>query len=596
MRGGDLTRTLLHHLRDHALSRPDDTAYAVRGEDGWRPTSYAGFHAQVRRVGRALIALGLEPGGTVGLLGFNRPEWTLGCLGAMAAGGAAAGIYQTCAPNQVTYILRHAESRVVVVESLEQWQKVCRERDGLPDLAFGVLMDGVGPPEGEPGLLSWQDFLARGEAVSEAALDARLAAIETGDLGTLIYTSGTTGTPKAVMLSHGNLLETARIGGELHGQRPSDCTLSYLPLAHIAEQMISVHTAVYVGYAVYYAEAPERLADNLREVEPTIFFGVPRVWERVHAAMLDRFAAAGVVKRRLVSWAMGVGRRVMQQRNLGAGVGGWLALQHRWAERLVTSKVRQRIGFRRVRLAASGAAPIRREVLEFYGGLGIRIHEVWGLSECCGPGTWNHAGLTRFGTVGPVLPEVEVEIAADGEVLLRGPNVFQGYLKNPEATAEALVDGWLYTGDVGELDSDGCLKITGRKKELIITSGGKNIAPAGIEGSLKELPLVGEAMVIGDGRRCLTALLTLEEEAAVRFTAARGLAGPAHEHRQVLAEVQRGVDAVNARHARVEVVRDFRLLPRPFSVEEDELTPTLKLKRRVIEKNWAAPIEEMYRE
>lgn len=561
-------------------------------------TTWADFDGGVRRAGRALIALDVPPGATVGILGFNRPEWTLSYLGAGAAGAVPVGIYLTCAPNQVAYVAHHAEMRVIVVENEEQLAKVRQVRGELPALEHVVLMTGD-DPQGDA--IGWDAFMALGDEAGDAALDAaldeRTAQVGPDQLATLIYTSGTTGTPKGVMLTHANVTETARICDGLHALGGEDRTLSYLPLAHIAEQMITIHLALYSGFAVYYAESIERLADNLREVEPTIFFGVPRVWERIHAGILAKLDTAPASRRRLALWALGAGTRAAAERFAGREPSSLLTFQHRVAERLVLSKLRRRLGLAKVTLASSGAAPIRRDVLDFFAAVGVTIYEVYGLSETTGPATWNYAGVAKLGSVGPVLPEVEVDLADDGEVLFRGPNVFKGYFKSPEETAEALDDdGWLHTGDLGEIDDEGFLSITGRKKELIITSGGKNIAPVGIEAALKRIDLVAEAVVIGDARKFLSALLALEPEAAARFAAEHGIDGPPHESPRLIEELQRGVDEVNAGFARVEHIRKFRVLPRVFTIEDGELTPTLKLRRQAIAENWAEVIEGMYGE
>jgi long-chain acyl-CoA synthetase len=583
--------TVLSHLWGHAENRPDDTAFAAKVDGEWVTTSWSGYRDLVACAGRALIGLGVEPGDTVGILGLNRPEWAIGCLGTQAAGAVPFGIYQTCAPNQVGYLLGHAESKVVIVEDAEQWQKVREVRGELPALRHVVTMDGARLLEDDPGTLSWEDFMAAGLEVDEERLDERRLAIRGGDLATLIYTSGTTGTPKGVMLSHANIVDTCRICIPLHGVGSRDRMLSYLPLAHIAEQMLSVHMAAVVGYTIYYAESPLLVAENLREVEPTIFFGVPRVWERMHAAIQDKLRSARGLKRRLARWALAAGHEAVLREERGELVGGRLARHRRWADRLVLSKVRTALGFAKTRHGVSGAAPIPREVLEFFFALGLPIYEVYGLSESCGPGTWNHPGRLRLGSVGPTIPEVEVRVADDGEVCFRGPNIFQGYYKNPEATAEALIGGWLHTGDLGVLDDDGYLLITGRKKELIITSGGKNIAPVALESAIKQHDLVAEVVVIGDNRRFLAALVTLDPEAAAAFVPGDP---KAHENARVTAEIERWIEQVNKGFARVENVRRFHVLPRNFTVEDGELTPTLKLKRSVIAERYADVIEEMY--
>ncbi len=514
----------------------------------------------------------------------------------MSAGGAAAGIYTTNAPEQVAFLLRDCAAPVVVVENAAQLAKVSQVRGELPDLEHVVVMDADGVDD--ESVLGWEAFLERGDRVFESALDERLRALTPEGLATLIYTSGTTGEPKGVMLSHSNLLQTVKMTVDAFDLLPSDSGLSYLPLAHVAEQMMTAHMPAYLGCAIYYAEAPEKILDNLREVRPTILFGVPRVWERFYDGIRAQLHQASGVRRKLAEWALDVGRRAAVTELEGGRPEAGLAVRRALADRLVAAKVRQRIGFDRMRFCASGAAPIAREIIEFFAALGIRIYEVYGLSETTGPLTWNQPGRTRLGTVGPPLEPAEVRLADDGEVLGRGPNIFMGYLNRPEATAKALEGGWLHSGDVGVFDDDGYLTITGRKKDLIITSGGKNIAPEGLETALKQIDLVAEAVVVGDRRRFVAALLTLEPEAASRFARDEGIDDGAELHREprVLAAIQQGVDEVNRRFSRVENVRRFRVLPRNLSMDEGELTPTLKVKRRVVQERWANLIEEMYAE
>lgn len=561
------------------------------------PTSWRDYREEIRGVARSLIALGFEPGEKIGILGFNRPEWVESVLGAMSAGGAAAGIYTTNAPEQVAFVLGDCGARIAVVENAVQLAKVLQERGNLPALAHVVVMDDSSVAAGE-GVLGWSDFIDRGREVPASAVDARVRAIQSGQLATLIYTSGTTGEPKGVMLSHGNVFDTVRMIVEPFGLEPTDSGLSYLPLAHIAEQIMTVHMPAYLGCAIYYAEAPEKILDNLKEVRPTILFGVPRVWERFYAGIQAKLQEASGLRRALAEWTIEGGRRAAARAFEGKPKGPLLGLRHRVADRLVASKVRRLIGFDRIRLCASGAAPIAREVLELFSGLGIPIYEVYGLSESTGPLTWNQPGRTRLGTVGPPLGTIEVAVADDGEVVARGPNVFMGYLNRPEDTAEALAEGWLHTGDLGVFDDDGYLTITGRKKNLIITSGGKNVAPEGLETALKQIELVAEAVVLGDRQRFVSALLSLDADAAARFAADHGLDGETelHRHPRVVEELRSGVDEVNRRFSRVESIREFRVLPRNLSMDEDELTPTLKVKRQVVEQHFAELIEDIYAE
>ncbi|MBL9105243.1 MAG: AMP-binding protein [Myxococcales bacterium] len=578
-----------------ARNRGGASAVHTRTAAGWQPLSWTDYAALVRRVGRALIALGVPFGQATCILGYNRLEWVAFAVGTMAAGGVPAGIYTTCSPSETQYIIEHAEASVVLVENREQYQKIAQERHRLPGLKHIVLMQGA-RVDGDPMALTWEEFLARGDATSEAALDERTRRIDEDDSAAYIYTSGTTGPPKAVMITHRNCVWTAEGIGRALDLRPDYCSLSYLPLSHIAEQVFTIHGPAVLGNAVYFAEALEKLRDNLLEVQPHVFFGVPRVWEKFHAALSARLSQATGVKARLLAWARGVARDVHARKNRGQQPSAVLALQYRLANKLIFGKLKPAIGFGRIKLCSSGAAPIAAEVLEFFASLDIVIHEVYGQSEDTGPTSTNLPGRTRFGSVGQPFPGVEVRLGEDGEILVRGNNVFKGYFKDKAATDATLVDGWLHSGDLGSFDADGYLHITGRKKEILITAGGKNIAPKNIEAALKNHPLIEEAVVIGDRRHFISALLALDAAATAKWLTDRGhsAAGPLHEHPEVLAELGRGVEQANGEFARVEQVRKFRVLPRSLTIDHGELTPTMKIKRRVVDKNWSDLIESMY--
>jgi long-chain acyl-CoA synthetase len=586
--------SIIDRFLAHYRVRPSAPAYFERMGTAWVPTSWEEYTEQVKTAARALIALDVKPGDVVCMLGFNRPEWVIGQLAAMMIGAVGAGIYTTNSPSEVKYILTHSEAPVVILENEAQWAKVMEVPDELPHLRWAVLMRGT--TINDPMALTWETFLERSNRVDEAELIARMGAIEMEQLASLIYTSGTTGPPKAVMLSHNNLASTARNGQDLFRLTPSDVLLSYLPLSHIAEQMFTIHTAATTGYAVYFAESLTKLPDNLREVQPTIFFGVPGVWERFRTRVAERLNEAHGIKRSIADWAQVVGRQAVDVRNQGREPSGKLAVQYRLADRLVYSKVKPLLGFSRTRVAVSGAAAIDKSILEFFSGLDVTVYEVYGQSEGCGPTTFNRPGATKFGTTGQAWPGSEVKLGSDGEVLLRGPNVFMGYYKDPASTNETLVDGWLHSGDLGRFDEEGFLTIVGRKKDIIITSGGKNIAPRNIESALKNLELVGDAVLVGEGRKYLCALLTLDPDAVTRFAEAHQLEGQElHKHPQVVAAIQAQLDEiVNPQFARVEQVRKFTILPRPFSVEGGEMTPTLKLKRKVICDLHLEEIEAMY--
>jgi long-chain acyl-CoA synthetase len=580
--------------------RPEAPAYFVKVDGAWRATRWRDYVGETRLVARALIAEGVGPGKTVGILGFNRPEWVSMAVATMLTGAAPAGIYTTCSADEVQYILAHSEALVVLVEDAAQWAKVRSVRDRLPALQRVVLMKGA-PPVDDPMVMSWEAFVASGEATDDAEVDRRVAAIEPTGLSTLIYTSGTTGPPKGVMLSHENIAWTARAAGALINAQPGQVMLSYLPLSHIAEQMFSIHGAATLGLTIYFAESIERVPDNLREAQPDVFFGVPRIWEKFYAVAGAKLKDATGAKAAIVKWARGVALDVHARRDRGEAVPVWLDLQYRLADRLFYSKFKSAVGLGRARICVSGAAPVGREVLEFFTSLDLPVREVYGQSEDTGPTSFNLPGDARFGTVGKPIAGVTVKIAEDGEILVHGPNVFMGYFKDPEATAATLRDGWLCSGDLGKLDPDGFLVITGRKKEILITSGGKNITPKNIEEDLKRHDLVGEVVVIGDRRPYLTALLVLRAEGLARWAKEHGrdpaeAAKTAHDDPAVRAELQRAVDDVNSRLARVETIKRFTVLPRPLDIEHGELTPTLKIKRAVVYKVWSDAIEAMYAE
>ena len=576
--------TISHRLLAQAQRRPNEIAYYAKSSGEWRATTWRQYANDVRSAARALCALGVSRGSQVAILGFNRPEWVTFNHAAMMAGGAAAGIYTTCSADEVAYIVDHSEARVVLVEDNAQWQKIRAKRSQLPRLLHVVAMRGATIAD-DDSVLSWDEFMARGTQLSDTEIDARLALLQDDDLATLIYTSGTTGPPKGVMLSHRNLAWTASKLIELGGSRAGDCGLSYLPLSHIAEQMGSIHVPATSGATVYFAESIERVADNLKEVRPTVFFGVPRIWEKFHAALSSRLGQTTGVKARLIAYTQRVCTQVNAYRCRGETLPRLLRLQYQLVDRLVLQKLKQAIGFDRMRMCISGAAPIGRDIIEFFASIDLVMYEIYGQSEDSGPTAFNLPGKTKFGTVGQAVPGVEVSLADDGEILIRGPNVFLGYFKEPAATAEAMHDGWLRSGDLGEFDRDGYLSITGRKKEIIITAGGKNIAPKNIEAGIKQSPLVSEVVVIGDRRKFLTALIALDDTAADAWQ--RGGAN-------VRDELQRVVDDVNLQLARVEQIKRFTILPRPFAMETGELTPTLKIRRKVVDVNFAEQIEAMY--
>jgi len=580
-----------------ATARRHGDRPALRHKRGgrWHTTTWAQYREQTRQVGRGLMALGAEPGQGVAIMGFNRPEWFLSDLGAIACGAVPAGIYTTNPPELCRYIAHHAEASVAVLEDARYLEIFRQIRHQLPHLEAIVLMDGEGDPG--DGVLSWRQLLERGDTVPEGDLDARLAAQKPDDCCTLIYTSGTTGPPKAVMTSHRNIVWIAHRVAGTYDFDASECLLSYLPLSHIAEQVVSLHCPMVVGACSWFAESLDALRDNLLEVRPHFFFAVPRVWEKMQAAIQAAGAQAPPLRRKIAAWARDLGLRggFADQR------GERRPLLYPLADRLVFQKVRARLGLDRARVLATSTAPIARDTLEFFLSLGMPLLEVYGMSECTGPTTLSTPDRYRTGSVGWAIPGTDLRIADDGEIQMRGPHVFLGYLKDPTATAETLdSDGWLHSGDIGSLDEEGFLSVTDRKKELIITSGGKNIAPQVLEAKLRKIRVVSQAVVVGDRRKYVTALLTLDPDNLAEATRAAG--SPAQSPPEAArcatfrSYLERQVEEVNHDLARYETIKRFAVLPRELSIDGGELTPTLKLKRRVVYERYAREIEGLYAE
>lgn len=593
--------TFRHNGTDPVISQKP--AYAEKSGGSWHQTTYQTYYQQCSQAARAMISLGFPAGGKISILAFNRPEWVIADLAAMMAGGVPAGIYQTCSPDEVAYIISHSESHIVFVENIEQWKKVSKTADRFEQLKWIVLMKGasLSASENEAPLaditLTWEQFLARAEETPATVVDDRIDSIDPEKAATFIYTSGTTGPPKAVMLSHNNLGFTAGAAVNLVALTSSDSMLSYLPLSHIAEQMFSIHGPISSACMVSFAESIEQVPQNLTEVHPTVIFGVPRIWEKIHAKIKAGLSEAPAIRQKIAGWAMRVGAAVTDRRNHGQEPSTSLQLQYNLANKLVFSKLKAKIGMDRARICVSGAAPIAPEVLQFLAGLDLVIHEVYGQSEGSGPTTFNMPGHTRFGTVGSLIDGIEVRIADDDEVLVKGKNIFLGYYKDPEATSATLSeDGWLHSGDLGAIDSEGFLKIIGRKKDIIITAGGKNIAPKNIEAALTNLPLVSQAVVIGDRRKYLSALIALDPEASAKWAESNGQSAESlNENSTLRAELEGQIEAqVNSLFARVEHIRKFTILPRELDLENGELTPTMKIKRRIVNENWEAVIDGMY--
>ncbi|MDQ1347182.1 MAG: long-chain acyl-CoA synthetase [Acidobacteriota bacterium] len=600
MKGG-AQGTVIAALERAAREFADLPALGRRAETGWETISWRDYRAAVFRAAAGFVHLGVVPGTGLAILSANRPEWAIADLAAIVAGAIPTGIFVTNTPEQCAYVLDHTEATIAVADDRAALGKLLAAHGGAPRLQTVVLFDLGDEAESaatsdRPAIVSWRRLLELGEAAGEGALAERIAAQHEGDVATLIYTSGTTGAPKGVELTHRNLVWTAWCGAhETIRMNPDDRQLSYLPLAHIAEQMLTLHLPLQHGGCTYFVAALDRVSEALREVRPTIFFAVPRVWEKLQSAVGKAIAEAPPLRRRILAWA----RRQALAAGYAAQRGEKIALAAAFADRLVLGKVRARLGLHRVRHAASAAAPISLGTLEFFLSLGVPIFEIYGLSETSGPGTISTPGRFRTGSVGPAMPGMEIRLADDGEILMRGPNIFRGYRKDAEATAAALdAEGWLHSGDIGELDAGGFLRITDRKKELLVTSGGKKIAPAPIESRLREIEGVAHAVLVGEQRNFVAALLTLDPTAlptlAERLgSSARSLADGARCP-LLRAFLGREIERVNGDLARFETVRKFEVLTTEFSVDGGELTPTLKLKRKVVRQKFAERIEKLY--
>ncbi len=569
---------------------------ALRTKDDEFSATWAEYAQRVRAVAAGLAALGVGRGDTVGIMLTNRPEFHFVDAGAMHLGATPFSVYNTSTVEQIEYVVGDAANRVLITEE-DFLDTVLTVRDAAETVEHVVVVDGE--PRG--GAISLAELEGRGDPGFD--FEAAWRAVEPDDLATLIYTSGTTGPPKGVQLTHANLLSAFRAIDQVFRLPDEGRLISWLPMAHIAERNASHYVSIGYGATVTCCPDPRQVAVYLAEVRPTWFFAVPRVWEKLKAAMeIGIGAEPDENRRQAVEWALGVGKRKVEAEQSGAELPPELAAEYAKADELVLSKLRERIGLDQILFANVGAAPTPPEVIEFFHAIGVPLSEVWGLSESSGVGTCNPPERIKIGTVGPPKPGVELKLAEDGEVLMRSPVLMAGYRNDPEKTAGAIdAEGWLHSGDVGELDEDGYLRIVDRKKELIINAAGKNMSPANIESKIKAAsPLIGQVCVIGDNRPYNVALVVLDADVVSVFAQEhkiedRSFAGLAAAP-AILEAVAAGVERGNASLSRVEQVKKFKLLPTEWLPGGDELTPTMKLKRRPVAAKYAAEIEELYAE
>ncbi len=593
MESGSLYRL----IEDAATAHASGTAFRFKRDGRWVEMTWSEALEAIRGVARSLIALGVERGDRVAILGKTRLEWVLSDFATVSSGGVTVGIYPSNLAADCGYIAAHAEAKLVVVENAEQLEKIRQVRNDLPQLRHVVVVEGSGIPA--EGVLSWSEFLARGSDTPDAERVRRGAELGPDDLASLVYTSGTTGVPKGAMITHGNLVFVSWSAGQALNFCPGYETLLFLPLAHVFARLM-IYCCVRAALTTTFAEDVSTVANDLRFARPHFIASVPRIYEKIYDRVLTGVSRASPLRRALFHWAVSVGREASacQQARRALPVG--LRLRHAIANRLVLRKVQDAFGGRLV-WAVSGAAPLNKTIAEFFHACGVTILEGIGMTENSSFSHVNRFDNNRFGTVGHVGPGIEHRIAEDGELLTRGPNTMKGYYKDEAATREAIdAEGWLHTGDVAQIDADGFVRITDRKKDLIITAGGKNVAPQRIERILRTSPYISHAVAHGDRRKFITALVTLDPENTRAWAVAHGLDGTSLERLaqepQVRDLLEHEVEERNRELASFETVKRFHILPRDLSIEAGELTPTLKIRRRVVYERYRAEIDALYAE
>ncbi|MBM4351167.1 MAG: long-chain fatty acid--CoA ligase [Deltaproteobacteria bacterium] len=595
--------TLLNYFQNHVKEHPDRVAIRHKDYGIWHDVTWAQYGEKVRQVAMGLISLGFKKGECVSIISENRPEWVYADFGIMSAGGVTAGVYATNSPEQCGYVVQNSGSRFYFAENEEQFDKTLKFRKDTPCLEKVIVMEMEGLKRYEdPMLMSFDDLLKLGkefDAKNPGLFEQRWKEVKPDDLAVLIYTSGTTGPPKGAMLTHSNLLYMSEAMVNVNPVKDGDETLSYLPLCHIFEQLFTVMINVRFKTICNFIESPDTVMDNMKEVSPTVTCGVPRIWEKYASGIMIRMSDATWLKRMIFKASMGIGMKYASLKLNFKPIPPYLKAAYLAAYVAVFRKLKERLGFDRVRVAYSGAAPISPEVLKFFNAIGLPLVEGYGQTEGTGVTSVSQKGRLKIGKVGRPLPGVEVKIAEDGEILVKGPGIFKGYFKNPEATAETLKDGWLHSGDVGELDADGFLKITDRKKDLIITAGGKNIAPQNIENQLKFSPYINDAVVIGDRKKYLVALIAIDEENVIKYAQDHkiqfGTYGSLTQAPEIKQLIQSEVDRVNKTLAQVEQVKKFAIIPKKLYEEDGEVTPTMKVKRKSINEAYKDIIEKMYK-
>ncbi len=590
-------------FKETALQYGDRVALRSKEYGLWRDISWNDYYHQAGYVGSALMDMGLEPGDCVSIIGDNCPEWVIIDMGVQCAGGTAVGVYSTNAWPQVEHVIGNSDSKFFFVENEEQLDKWLQFRDNVPHLKKVIVWDLEGLRHFEdPMVMTYEEIIEMGCKISEKAperLETRMAQVKPEDLSMLIYTSGTTGPPKGAMLTHRNLMWMGQAITTENPMNDQDEVLSFLPLCHVFEQLFSVLGHITHGYTVNFIENLDTVTDDMIEVSPTVGYAVPRIWEKYLSAVYIRMSDATWFKKMVFGIALKIGKKRASLMMDFKPVPGVLTLLYNLAHFTVFRKLKERLGFDRMRMAYSGAAPISPDVLHFFQSIGVNLVEGYGQTEGTGVTCVARVGKVKFGTVGPPITGTQIKIAEDGEILVKSPSVFKGYYKNPESTAETIRDGWLYSGDVGEIDEDGYLKITDRKKDIIVTAGGKNITPQYIENKLKVSPYINDAVVIGDKRKFISALVMIDEDNVVKFAQDNKVQFSTYKDLTQSSEInkmiQKEVSGVNDTLARVEQIKKFTILPKKLYEEDGEVTPTMKVKRSYVNEAFGDLIEAMYK-
>jgi long-chain acyl-CoA synthetase len=590
-----MVTTLTQLLANTVKSYPKDGLLLYKKGGQYVPISTQEFGARIERLCLGLHALGFRAGDKLCLLSENRPEWTMMDFATLCAGGLTVPIYTTLVSDQVRYIIDDSDAKVVVVSNPDHWKKIEPLRSGLNKVTHYIMIDGPAPA----GVLSFEDLEEKGRSAGAAEpglFDELTARVKPDHEASLIYTSGTTGVPKGVILTHGNFLSNVKAVRQVIEFTEKDVCLSFLPLSHVFERMVTF-TYIYAGCTVGYAESVEAVAQNLLEVRPHIMVSVPRVFEKIYTKVMDQVLASPAPRRKIFFWALKVGRKYAARKLAGQPIPAGLRFKRAIAHKLVFSKIIARTGGR-VRFFVSGAAPLSKEIAEFFYAMGLVILEGYGLTETSPALSVNTFENLKFGTVGKPIPGVEIRIAPDGEILARGPNVMKGYYKKDAETREVMEGGWFHTGDIGHLDEDGFVVITDRKKDLIVTSGGKNVAPQPIENLLRMSPYIANAVVIGDRRRFVSALIVPEFEKLETYARAQSIPFGNRDELvrdgRIIDFIQAEVDRATPLLASYERVKKFILLGRDFEIEQGEITPSLKVRRTIVEGKYQDLIESMY--